>query len=609
MVWARGLLGEVTDACRTLAAALGTDPTLATESRSSARFRIPDLICELARQLVPPLRYAVLPEGTPLGRNTVATAGFLAEKRELADAFATRLLQLATAAAAAVPRADHATEAGAREISRHRLAAHTGLLDQAAAALQAAAADALAVAHPDPLALAIAAMATQLQAHRAELTAWHARHPDPADTLLRPAGDGEDGFAGPGTVLAAADRAPAIGADQAEKDGAAPEWAREVVDAAARWLHTAYTSTNTKTSIANALGIPRADQRLWRGEPTHRNVVAVPDPTTFFPWCAAAGLNPLTDMDRDALRGWITVQQAAGVAEGTQKTRLGGVSAWYREMRSTGLTTFEVPAALPQAERRRLGIVKPAPSTPTVPLTLPQVRALRVAAGQYRGRGRIATRALVRLRYRVIVDVLTTTGIRAEELCALTRHDYHRAGPSGKPALWIVGKGRKERWVLLPGITAASIEDYLIALDAAETSGVIALVGQVSSKPADRPLLMSTQGERLEPQQIVDVLRYLCRDLACTKSTSSTVRAHAAQLRPIQDSVHPHSARHFYAIAAEAHGVKVSQISKDLGHSSVAVTEDYLDQGRQLAGSAAPILADLITAGDEPVVLAHTKDQ
>ncbi|MEU4675088.1 tyrosine-type recombinase/integrase [Amycolatopsis sp. NPDC023774] len=78
--------------------------------------------------------------------------------------------------------------------------------------------------------------------------------------------------------------------------------------------------------------------------------------------------------------------------------------------------------------------------------------------------------------------------------------------------------------------------------------------------------------------------------------SSSTIRAHAAAVRAIADTIHPHAARHLYAIAAEARGIPIRQISRDLGHASLATTEAYLEQGRHLADSAAPTLADLITA-------------
>jgi site-specific recombinase XerD len=379
---------------------------------------------------------------------------------------------------------------------------------------------------------------------------------------------------------------------------AAPVWARAAVDDAARWLHTSYESTATRTAYATALGIPRADQALWRGEPTHRNARELPQPTAFFPWCAQAGLDPYTGMTRDALKVWVTVQTNVGVSKSTQKARIGAVSAWYKEMRYRGHTTFEVPAALPRSERQNLGVSTPDPKHPTVPLTMPQVRALRVAADLDPG--------TMRLRNRAIVAALTTTGIRADELCRLTRADARRAGADGKPTLYIHGKGRKNRVVRLPSMALTLIEEYLEHRAATEISTEVARVGQVGQvggKPLEQPVFVTTSGARLQPQHVTDMLRYLCRVPGKVKSPSSTIRTHALQLKAIAASIHPHAARHFYAITAEAHGVSVRQISLDLGHSSVAVTERYLEQGRQLAGSAAGIIADLITAGEDLVLI------
>ncbi|WIX76742.1 hypothetical protein QRX50_35640 [Amycolatopsis carbonis] len=392
LVWARGQLVEVGAALRALADALRGDPTLATEPMHSGRFRPVDLVIELARQLPMVLRQATVPEDSG-GRDS--RPGYLVERHAEADAVADRILELAAGAARLVPRLDSTTVAGAREISRRRLATHSTALQEAAELLRDAAEAALAVAHPDPVAVSLAAMAVQLRAHHTELEDWETRHPEPANQLLAPAAwpgtehsaaqdrdedPNVDEYAAAGTVLsgdvpdttlATADEQPGGGED------AEPDWAREVIDTAARWLHTAYTSANTKKSDANALGIPRADQRLWRGEPTHRNGQALPEATAFFPWCAAAGLNPLTDMTRDALRTWLTVQDAAGVSANTGKARLGAVAAWYREMRVRGAAAFEVAAALPATERRNLGVLKPDSEHPTVPLTLGQALALR----------------------------------------------------------------------------------------------------------------------------------------------------------------------------------------------------------------------------------------
>lgn len=335
---------------------------------------------------------------------------------------------------------------------------------------------------------------------------------------------------------------------------------------------------------------------------------AAPNPLTFLPWCQRAGINPLTEMTRDHRREWLGARQAAGVPAGTRKTRLGYVSGFYREMRLRKKTDFEVPAALPRTERARLGVLRPPVESPTVAFTLAQVRALRVAARTYRGRGPVATRELVALRHAAMVDLLATTGIRADELCSADRGDLRRAGPDGRPALHIHGKGAKNRWVRVTAVAWASVEAYLTARDAHETGTEVTVGGQVGGNLAATPLLATTSGARLGTEQIARILKSLCASLlrVAGASGSSTMRAHAAALRPIATTIHPHSARHTYARVAEAHGVHIRQIAADLGHSSIAVTEAYLAAADTLENSAAPVLADLITAGEELALFPWT---
>jgi hypothetical protein len=63
--------------------------------------------------------------------------------------------------------------------------------------------------------------------------------------------------------------------------------------------------------------------------------------------------------------------------------------------------------------------------------------------------------------------------------------------------------------------------------------------------------------------------------------------------------INPHCARHVYARVAEARSMHIRQIAAGLGHSSVAVTDAHLADADILENSAAPLLADLITACDE----------
>lgn len=377
---------------------------------------------------------------------------------------------------------------------------------------------------------------------------------------------------------------------RADLDGAAdPGWVRPTVAAAVLWLWRSY-GTATATAYANHLGIPRGEQR-WRAAGSRNQHRAGPSATAWFPWCQRAGLDPHRDMTRDALQVWVSEMDRAGLSKSTQNARLGAVAAWYAEQRYQGTSGFNPSDALPQARRQSLGVSRPEPARPTVPLTLAQVRALRVAADLDPGQ--------CRLRNRAVVAVLVSTGIRAAELCGLTRADVYRTGPNGAPALWVDGKGGHRRWVALPAMALDTIDEYLHARDAADAGSDLALPGQVIAGQHEQRVFTTVSGRPLEPQHVTGALRYLCRVLTTRRYTSSTVRGHAAHLRPIEGTVHPHQLRHFYATTAEAHGVPVRQVRADLGHSSVAITETYLARGRDLDSSAVSTVADLITAGEE----------
>ena len=65
----------------------------------------------------------------------------------------------------------------------------------------------------------------------------------------------------------------------------------------------------------------------------------------------------------------------------------------------------------------------------------------------------------------------------------------------------------------------------------------------------------------------------------------------------IAKRVHPHGLRHTYAVELERGGMPVSQISKLLGHSSIAVTSRYLDHLSNAAAIEALEAVDLPALG------------
>lgn len=163
---ARAMLTALAESCRTAAAVFDIDPTLAGDPYGPGRFRTIDLLTELARQTRTML--------------TVACTDGLRGRRSAQDCWAEaealyeRAMFFADRIPDAVPRRDHASEAGSRAISRERLATHADELTRAADTVRQAVADALRLPHPDPEALALAELADRLTQQAADLAEQHA---------------------------------------------------------------------------------------------------------------------------------------------------------------------------------------------------------------------------------------------------------------------------------------------------------------------------------------------------------------------------------------------------------------------------------------------------
>lgn len=163
---ARAILTALAESCRTAAAMFDLDPTLAGDPYGTGRFRTIDLLTELTRQTRTML--------------TVACTDGLRGRRSAQDCWAEaealyeRALFFAERIPDTVPRRDHTSEAGSRAISRERLATHAEELTRAADTVRQAVADALRLPHPDPDALALAALADRLTQQAADLAEQHA---------------------------------------------------------------------------------------------------------------------------------------------------------------------------------------------------------------------------------------------------------------------------------------------------------------------------------------------------------------------------------------------------------------------------------------------------
>lgn len=364
-------------------------------------------------------------------------------------------------------------------------------------------------------------------------------------------------------------------------------WTERVRQPTMSWL-LARRSDHTKTAYATRLGVPREHQ-VWRTSNTRGNSRKPEPPYAWFRWCLARNLNPLTDVTVDVMRAWVATIRESGGTDSTIQSYAGAVSAWYREMRKRGLTDIVMSDVLDTDERRAQGISTVSPSSPTHALTYEQAQALRLSARL----DPLPTRA----RNVAIVEMLLSTGVRAAELCALTRGSISREGREG--VLTVHGKGGKTRTVRIASTALAAVDAYLLERDQADAGTDVVVAGQVGGRSTrNDPLFLSSRTRKpLTPAQIRQLLSRLC-GIAARHGTTAAARRAAAELAPICGSIHPHQCRRFYAVHAVSMGTSVEQVRDDLGHASLTTTQRYLADAARLTKSGAYAVSASLEAGN-----------
>lgn len=147
-------------------------------------------------------------------------------------------------------------------------------------------------------------------------------------------------------------------------------------------------------------------------------------------------------------------------------------------------------------------------------------------------------------RDKAIIITLLDTGIRAAELCTLTLDNTYLS--NAEPYLVVMGKGRKEREVGLGKGARSQLHRYIHRFRPSSNAPWVFL----SKKYADEPLTptgLARLFTRLAERTEIDGVR-----------------------------VSPHTFRHTYAFNFVSGGGDVMRLSRLLGHTSLAVTAEYL---------------------------------
>ncbi|WP_152364837.1 site-specific tyrosine recombinase XerD [Microlunatus speluncae] len=154
------------------------------------------------------------------------------------------------------------------------------------------------------------------------------------------------------------------------------------------------------------------------------------------------------------------------------------------------------------------------------------------------------------LRDRALLELLYGTGTRISELVGLDVDDLRRAldlPDEETPAIRVLGKGSKERFVPLGSYARAAVSAYLVR-------GRPELARRGRGTPA---LLLNARGGRLSRQSAWTILRATAEQAGITVEIS------------------PHTLRHSFATHLLDGGADVRVVQELLGHASVTTTQIY----------------------------------
>lgn len=180
-----------------------------------------------------------------------------------------------------------------------------------------------------------------------------------------------------------------------------------------------------------------------------------------------------------------------------------------------------------------------------LPRTIPLVDLERIVGVAFEATGEPI--GYLRIRNRMIVELLIATGIRISELCSLDERDFD----AGSRSLLIMGKGSKERVVQIE--SSSTLSAFSFYFEALRAFRLDRGVGGVDAEA----LFVNRFGARLTEQSARNAVSRLASEVG------------------VQLHVTPHMFRHTFATMLLEGDVDIRYIQALLGHSSVKTTEIY----------------------------------
>jgi len=252
----------------------------------------------------------------------------------------------------------------------------------------------------------------------------------------------------------------------------------------------------------------------------------------FFQFLRTKEIGSLEEIDKHALRDYLSHLMAQGFVKGSIARKLSAIRSFYRY-----LLRERIMSTSPLATTSSPKLDKRLPSF----LTIEEVKQLLEAPDLSTPQGQ---------RDRALMELLYASGLRVSELVNINLEQVNLN--SCEIRVW--GKGSKERIVLMGKPAAQALQTYL-------SQGRPGLIG----KKQTSALLLNRYGGRLRERRVQKLLEKY------------------ASLAGIDKRVHPHMLRHTFATHLLDGGADLRVVQELLGHANLSSTQIYTHVTRSQA--------------------------
>jgi len=245
----------------------------------------------------------------------------------------------------------------------------------------------------------------------------------------------------------------------------------------------------------------------------------------FFQFLKMRKIDSIDKVDKHVLRDYLAYLIEQGIAKGSITRKLSAIRSFYRYLVREGILNHNPieHASSPRRERRL-------PSFLTVDETVRLLKAPNLETPQG-------------LRDRCLMEFIYAAGLRVSELAGLNLEQVNL--DTGE--IRVLGKGSKERMVLIGEPAVRALSDYL------DKGRPILQTGT----GIENAIFLNNEGSRLSERMVQKILNKYAR------------------LAGIDKRVHPHLLRHTFATHMLDGGADLRVVQELLGHSNLATTQIY----------------------------------